>query len=400
MLIERMLFNLLAFSLFVYTFFKMIKDNDSNYVVLLCMQALGITVAFIELLTGRYYGNIIRSLTYLMSVVIPGLIVFLEHKGINFIELIYILISKILVVFKNNKLAKKILIVLVSHYPKSNLGHKMLAEIYEKEGGIRKAIDEYVKVIDINKKDYDAYYKIAFLLEGLNKKEEAIEMLNNLIRIKPEYYKASELLGRLLCDKEQYKEALNVYMNALKYDTGNYDIYYDMAIAYTKLNDFQNAKICYEKAAQINSLLYNAHYSLGQIALIFDDIEEAEKYFLESIKGEEVEAKSYFYLSRIYILKGEKEKAINYLNLAIELDDSLSKKALEDPVFIPIKGFVRTSKNNYKIEGKKKLSPKEEKVQKHLEDTYYLAQNLSNNDIKKMNNPQERNIKIDDRERE
>ena len=49
----------------------------------------------------------------------------------------------------------------------------MLAEIYEKEGGMRKAIDEYVQAIDLDKQDYDSYYKVAELLNGLDKKDEA-----------------------------------------------------------------------------------------------------------------------------------------------------------------------------------------------------------------------------------
>ena len=44
---------------------------------------------------------------------------------------------------------------LVSKYDKSYKGHKMLAEIYEKEGGMRKTIDEYVKMLDIKGDDYD-----------------------------------------------------------------------------------------------------------------------------------------------------------------------------------------------------------------------------------------------------
>jgi len=53
---------------------------------------------------------------------------------------------------------------------------------------------------------------------------------------------------------------------------------------YTMLNDFQNAKICYEKAATINTLLYNAYYSLGQINLIEMELDEAEKYFTKCNK--------------------------------------------------------------------------------------------------------------------
>lgn len=59
---------------------------------------------------------------------------------------------------------------LINKYPESYNGHRLLAQNYEKEGGMRKAIDEYVKAIDINKKDYDSYYKISELLVNLGKR--------------------------------------------------------------------------------------------------------------------------------------------------------------------------------------------------------------------------------------
>ena len=96
------------------------------------------------------------------------------------------------------------------------------------------------------------------------------------------------------------------------------------------VNDFQRAKEFYRKAAQINSLLYNAKLSLGQIALIAGDLEEAEKYFKESIKGEDVEAGSYYYLAQVAILKGDKEKATNYMNIAIELDWTIYNKVQKE----------------------------------------------------------------------
>ena len=97
----------------------------------------------------------------------------------------------------NDKLAKNILIKLESKNKSCYLAHKLLAEIYEKEGGMRKAIDEYVKMIDIKKNDYDSYYKIAQLLAELDKKEESAIMLNNLLAKKPDYYEASILLGEI-----------------------------------------------------------------------------------------------------------------------------------------------------------------------------------------------------------
>ena len=98
--------------------------------------------------------------------------------------------------YGNNKKSKEIWLHIADKYPESGLAHKKLAEIYEKEGGMRKAIDEYVKAVDLNKKDYDSYFKISYLLNELDKKEDAVVMLNNLLSKKSDYINASILLRR------------------------------------------------------------------------------------------------------------------------------------------------------------------------------------------------------------
>ncbi len=57
------------------------------------------------------------------------------------------------------------------------------------------------------------------------------------------------------------------------------------------INDFGRAKEFYEKAAQINTIDYHAKLSLGQIALISGDLDEAEKYFMQGIKSEKTESR-------------------------------------------------------------------------------------------------------------
>ena len=251
------------------------------------------------------------------------------------------------------KTAKKILVNLVSKYPESYLGHKLLAECYEKEGGMRRSIEEYVTAVDINKKDYKSYFKIAELLRDLGKKDEAIQMLNNLIKTKPDCYDASLLLGELLCEQERFKEAANVYNEALLYKPADFELYYNLGIVYTRLSDFQMAKEMYEKAASINHKMYGANYNLGLIVFIQGDYDTAEKYFENSLYGE-LEAMSYYQLAKIYVYKGEKDKAINFLNKAIELEPKLLKIAEKDKSFEKIKEHITVSvkmdENNESIE--------------------------------------------------
>lgn len=394
MLVEKLIFNMLAFALFIILFFKMIKRNDANYVVLLAMSAIGIAINFIEILFNLHIGIFGRIVMYVLSIILPIIVILMEYKGIVFSEILYIGLAKICLLFHNNKQAKIFLVNLISKYPENAKGHKLLAKIYEKEGGMRRALDEYVKVIDIDKTDYDSYYRVSELLNELDKKEEAIVILQDLLKKQPENKKATFLLGDILCEQDRAKEAINYYTEALKYFPQDYELYYNMGMAYTMLNDFSNAMVCYKKAATINSMLYNAYYNIGQIYLISGDLEEAEKYFQQSLLGEEVEADSYYKLAKIYMINGDKENAVKFLNVAIDTDKYYAKIANEEPIFIPIKSLINypniDEEEIEKIENK--LTKKELKVKEHLEATYKLSGKLSKNELKIKKNKEQKNI--------
>ncbi len=388
MILEQLIFTIFAFGLFVYIFFKMIQKNDTNYIGILVMQAIGIALNFISVLIKEELSAFFVVLKYIIGIIIPIAVIIVEKRGIPLIQILNVAKAKIYLKLGNNKKAKEQLINLVTRYPENYIGHKMLAEIYELEGGMRKAIDEYVQAIDINKKDYDSYYKIAELLNNLDKSNEASEMLFSLLSKKPDYYKATELLGDILLTKEMYKEAVNVYQDALKYNLLSFELNYNLGIAYTMLNDFQNAKICYERAAEINSLSYNSKYSLAEIALIYKELEEAEKYFMEALDDEQLAADSYYELSKISMIKGEKDKAIQFANIAIDIDSAkIVPKIKKDPIFIPVISRISIPFNLRPNEEQiNKLSEKEINAKEHLEDMFEITRNLSYDDIKLLKN--------------
>ena len=384
MLIEQLIFTIISFYLFIYIFFKMIKNNDTSYVAILIIEAIGIALNFVEVLFSVKLNLIFVMLKYVFAILLPIAVILLEKRNISLVEIINISKSKIWLSLGNSKRAKQALINLETKHPENYQVHKLLAEIYTKEGGMRKAIDEYVQAIDVNKKDYNSYYEVAGLLNNLGKKDEAAQMLFNLLEKKPDYYEATELLGDILISKEMYKEAANIYQEALKYNPTSYEINYNLGIVYTMLNDFQSAKVCYEKAAQINNLLHNAKYSLAEIALIYKDLEEAKKRFLESVEEEELSADAYFELSKISMIEGEKDTAIKYANTAIDINaKKIVEKIKKDPIFIPILAKISIPFNleNDQEEKQEKLQEKEIKAKEHLEEMFEITRNLSYNDI-------------------
>lgn len=407
MLLEKIIFNLLAFSLFIIIFFKIIRKNDTNYISLLVLQAIGITISFIEISIAIDANLLFKTIRYVLSILLPVFIIIMELKGINFSEMLSVIAAKFLFAMGDTKAAKAILVKLVTKYPNSYLGHQNLGKIYEYEGGMRRAIDEYVAAVDIKKNDYDSYYKIANLLNELGKKDEAIEMLQNLVKNKPDYYEGSCLLGELLCDQERFKEAANVYEAALKFRPEDFELYYNLGIVYTRLNDFAIAKQMYERAAEINHRLYGAHYSLGQIALIQQDLETAQECFEKSLY-DELEAMSYYQLAKVCALKGEKDKAINFINKAIELEPSLLKLAAKERAFKEIREHITVSvkmgpeeeeieENEQEKEdnfyNKSHILKKEERAaQIYLEETNSLIQDISENTEKEKKEEIERHV--------
>lgn len=380
MILERIIFNVIAFALFFIIFMKMIHRNDTSYMYVLIAETIGITTGFIGLIFRVNLPVIIMIITYIISIILPVTIIIFERKGIFLSEIITMNMAKRYANAKEYDKAKQIIMKMLEKCPNSYYLHKQLAQICEKTNEIEIAIDEYRRASEINKLDYNISFKVANLLKKEERNNEAIQTLNELLKIKPDYYEASCLLGDTLYEQENYKEAVNVYLQALNYNPDEYEIYYNLGMLYTRLNDFQNAKEYYEKAAELNSLLYNAKYDLAHISLLYNELDEAEEYFMQCINEEDLSNEVYYYLAYIYMLKGDKETAIEYLSIAVEENEDIYVKATKELVFKMIINKIK--KPTHTVKTKNKITIKELLTMKHLEETCELVGNLNQNDIK------------------
>ena len=382
-MVLKILITLTSFILFIYMFwFKLFKKNDTNYICILVVQAIGILINFVQIISNVLNNSFWNSIVWIFSIIIPTLVFALEYKNINISEKMQLCICKIYLFWGKNKKAKDILINLTEKYPESYGAHKSLAEVYEKEGGMRKAIEEYVKTLEIRRNDYKSYYAISKLLKDLGRNKQAILMLNNLLNVKPDHYEASLMLSELLIEKEEFKKAISVINKALKYNENEEKIIYNLGIAYARTNEFNLAKGCFEKVVSINNLNYNAYYRLGQIALLYRDFDMAENYFLNSAY-EEKEARSYYELTKIYMMKNKKDQAGLYIVKAINSDPKYYDIAKEEPMFFSIKQFIKKPKDSSEEIKDCQESKKEKMIEEYLNDTYNLTKILNRQEEKK-----------------
>ena len=94
MIIEKIIFSILALYLFLLMFFKMIKKIDATYITVLVLEAIGIALSFIEIIFLLRFNIIVKVIIYLLAIIIPIIVIYLERKGKNFSELIYIGLAK------------------------------------------------------------------------------------------------------------------------------------------------------------------------------------------------------------------------------------------------------------------------------------------------------------------
>ena len=234
MIVEQLIFTIIAFVLFVFTFFKMIRKNETDYIIVLIIQALGIAFNFVEVLLKKELSPLLTIIKYLFGILVPIGIIILERKKIPLLQVSSVLKAKLYVKMGNNKKAKEQLINLVSVYPENYIGHKMLAEIYESEGGMRKAIDEYVQAIDINKKDYDSYFRVAELLNNLDKTDLIKDSIIYIDEFAGFTYQEYEVIKQMIKLAKQVN--ITICTDNLDFNTNpDIDIYYSNKITVKKL---------------------------------------------------------------------------------------------------------------------------------------------------------------------
>ncbi len=134
MIFEKILFYIIAITLFVNIFLKIMRKKDIIYFISLILQTIGILISFIYLIINIEMNILLKAIIYIISIGIPVIILILEKKNINISEKIYLQIAKLFLLFKDTKKTKKILLSLIEKNENSKMAHKLLAEIYEKEG--------------------------------------------------------------------------------------------------------------------------------------------------------------------------------------------------------------------------------------------------------------------------
>lgn len=132
----------------------------------------------------------------------------------------------------------------------------MLAEIYDREGRLDDALAVYRSIDPGTPYGEDAQISTAWLLNRLNKPDEAEALLEKLADSKPvNLVDVRGTLGDILRDRGRYEDAVGQYSAALAAAgparEGDWSLYYSRGIAYDQMKDWPKAEADFQEALKL-----------------------------------------------------------------------------------------------------------------------------------------------------
>jgi len=183
--------------------------------------------------------------------------------------------------------------------PNKSRPHMNLAYAYDLRGYDGKAVEEYLKALELSD-------------DSVVKKEDIYVNL-----------------GALYGEHGNYKNAIQMLEKAKKYNPSNPMIYNNLALCYFYLKDYRTALTLIKKAIGIAPEYYALHNTLGQILLNTGNYEMALKEFLTSKKLHPDEPTIYYNIAIAYMYLGYKDKALENLRIfSLKEKDSLLKSRM------------------------------------------------------------------------
>lgn len=337
-MIELIIFGIISLILFTYIAKRSLEIRSYVSNIILILNIVGIIIMPLIYVKTNKIDMVSRIISLILGIILPIVIIIIEYlTKVSYDEKIILYIAEFYEFTKNRKKAKDIIVKYLEKYDDSYLLHKKLATIYEKEGGTRKAIDEYVEAVSIKGTDYESYFRVIELLEYLDKKDEAITLIERLLKVYKRYPKAYIMYANLILEKGNLKEVAKIYEEGLSYNKESKEIMYNLASIYVRLNEYSLAKKNLESIFKLDKKSHIVCLNLAQIAMIEREYSEAKMYLDIAKKEKEIEDIVYYEIAKINVLERKEEEAISNLNKALEINSNIIVKINATEIFKEIR---------------------------------------------------------------
>ena len=293
--------------------------------------SLGSYISFV--IFDIYIPIYIQSLLLFSIFILPLAFVYIQYNNIILTKKILYYKMKFNIYVRDYVVAKELLFKLIERTGRKAEYYYLLGICYKNLDDFINSRDCFALAVGLDKRDYLSYYELGCVLDTTNKRDTAVIMFNNALRIKPDFYEAAESLGISFTSQGRFEEAIKVYQNALEYNPKSYELYYNIAMIEYEIGKTEEAEANFTTASLLEPKLYSAFYNIGTINYLKGDYEKAIKAFQSARSSTVYGGRAYYKLGIVYAAKEEYEKAMTCLDYAFQFDNKYINDAKEEIIF-------------------------------------------------------------------
>ena len=191
------------------------------------------------------------------------------------------------------------------------------------------AISLIKRALTVKSRSPESYYFLALQNEKLGKSNEVLQALDKAIFLKDDFAAAYLKKGQILNDRKDFKNALDPFYNARKYDRKNFEVCFGLGDAFVEMSAYDSAMSWYGKGLEIKSNNVVGLIKRGKCHFKMENYRRALMDFEESIKLDRKSAEAYFYKGKINKELKQTDNAIDDFNEALDLGFSKYECAIQ-----------------------------------------------------------------------
>ena len=191
-------------------------------------------------------------------------------------------------------------------------------------GNLNDATLQFERAIHFDPKNYEAYLQQSDIMVSARNTVQAVEYLNKLISVKPDYWLAYKMIGKIYYNDKKYPEAIKNYAIYFKNVPSDKDVaYYAYSLFFNK--QYAEAKEVINILVQQNPNDYIPLRLLGYISYETKDLANGKGYmdkFFTLAPTDKILADDYSYYGKMLSVAGNDSLAIENYKLALTKDST------------------------------------------------------------------------------
>ena len=209
-------------------------------------------------------------------------------------------------------------------FPEYKYNYLNLANVKALQGDNIEAIQYFKTFLGYYPDNTEARENLASIYMRLDKYQDAADEYAVLYTKNPATFKEYSNYGLAMLKSGDYPNAAEMLKCAIKEDPNDYTAHGNLAIAYVKLQKEELALIEFRKAFEIKPDLHSLKFDYANLLADMGKTQDAIENYNEYLTYYPKDEMAYFNLGSAYQIKQEHQKAVEYLQKAVELEEDES----------------------------------------------------------------------------